>query len=342
MTENAIISAENLTKSYPTDVGLFRIFKKAPMVHALRNVSFNVYNEEVFGILGPNGAGKTTLVKILAGLIIQDSGTVNIFGKDTVKKSDFIRNRIGIITGDERGFYWRLTGKENLLFFGTLSNLPPKIIKERIPMLLDIVNLKDAANLMFKEYSSGMKTRLQLARAMLTDPDILLLDEPTKSLDLEGREKFIQLLQNPILNKKPTVILATHSLSEAERLCSRYIILKKGEKVITGDITDIRKFLRLNNHIFLSISSPEHDVVKKVIEKIKAIPALKTIRVESSVPHADINLTYSDNSLSFIQQLLNTFKEEGKCEIVSLNLNSKDLKEIMHMLLELEKVKTDE
>ncbi len=342
MTENIIIAAENISKLYPSEVNLLHILKKPRMVHALSDVSFNVKENEVFGILGPNGAGKTTMVKILAGLIIQDSGSVTIYGKDTVKNSDLLRNRIGIITGDERGFYWRLTGKENLIFFGTLSNLSKKTLNERIPLLLDIVNLTSAGDLMFKEYSSGMKTRLQLARALLTDPDILLLDEPTKSLDIEGKEKFIKLLQHPVLGKKPTVILATHSLSEAENLCDRYMILKDGKKVIAGDISDIRKFLKLNNHISLSLSSSCKETLAKIVDRIKKIPSLQNIKEEYSFSLVNLNLGYSNNSVQFIHELVNTFKDEQDCEVISFNLNSKDLKEVMHILLDLDKVNINE
>ena len=117
MEENFVIKVEKVSKFYPTEVGLLHLFKKTPKIQALKDLSFLVKPQEIFGILGPNGAGKTTLVKILATLVLADQGKVTISGYDIFKQADQIKNNIGIITGDERGFYWRLTGKENLKFF---------------------------------------------------------------------------------------------------------------------------------------------------------------------------------------------------------------------------------
>lgn len=338
MEKNKVISVECISKFYPTEVGLMRIFKKARLIRALKSVSFNVYEEEVFGILGPNGAGKTTLIKILATLVLADTGKTTMFGYDVKQNPYDIKNKIGIITGDERGFYWRLTGRENLMFFGTLSNLSKTELKKKIPYLLDFVKLTKSKDIMFKEYSSGMKTRLQLARALLTKPEMLLLDEPTKSLDIEGKEKFKQLLKEPILGKKPTVILATHSLEEAEAVCDRYMILKKGEKVIEGDIEDIRNFLKLSNHITISFSARNTDDLKLIIKDIKNIKSLTSIEEKIIKNTADLNIRYKENPVDFLTTLIAFCKNVEGCEVLSLNVNSKDLKEIMHLILDIKKV----
>jgi ABC-2 type transport system ATP-binding protein len=157
-------------------------FAKTEVVDALRGVDLAVGKGEIFGLLGPNGAGKTTLLKILACLVLPDRGVARIDGMDVTRENE-VKRRIGLVHTDERSFYWRLSARENLRFFARLYDVPGRRIESRIDELLARVDMTEAADRPFSEYSSGMKQRVAITRALLHDPPILLMDEPTRSLD---------------------------------------------------------------------------------------------------------------------------------------------------------------
>lgn len=214
-------------------VFLGRLPKKT---EALKDVTLNVDRGEIFGILGPNGAGKTTLMKILATLIIPDRGIGSILGYDLIRDSRHIRRMVGLVTMSERSFYWRLTGRQNLNFFAALHNLTGRKKRQRIQSLLELVGLEDKADSEVMKYSSGQKQRLALARALLSDAEILLMDEPTQSLDPLAASAFVRMTVD-LLNGKEgkTIIWSTHNLKEAEETCARIAILHKGSLITSGN-----------------------------------------------------------------------------------------------------------
>src|SRR3990172_8165098 len=151
---------------------------------ALKNVNLQIRHGEIVALLGPNGAGKTTLLKILSTLVLPTSGTAYVKGYEIVRCEDDVKKSIGLVTGEERSFYWRLTGRQNLEFFAALYGLRPDEAKPRIDALLEQLDLSAAADNMFYSYSSGMKQKLALVRGLLCNPAVLFLDEPTKSVDV--------------------------------------------------------------------------------------------------------------------------------------------------------------
>jgi ABC-2 type transport system ATP-binding protein len=172
---------------------LSRPFAASEQVRALRGVDLEVREGEIFGLLGPNGAGKTTLLKILSCLVLPDRGSAKVAGHD-VEDERRVKPEIGLVNTDERSFYWRLNARENLSFFAVLYGVPRNRRAARIDELLARVDLLDAADRPFSGYSSGMKQRMAIARALLHDPPILLMDEPTRSLDPSsqlGLRRFI-------------------------------------------------------------------------------------------------------------------------------------------------------
>ncbi|NND71463.1 MAG: ABC transporter ATP-binding protein [Rhodothermales bacterium] len=210
---------------------------KSSSVHALDDVSLTVTKGEVFGLLGPNGAGKTTLVKILLGLVTQSSGNASIRGIDTRKFE--ARKPIGFLAENHR-FPGFLTGAQLLMYYGQLSGVDRSYIKKRIPVLLDQVNMAKWANTRIKKYSKGMMQRLGLAQALINDPDVVFLDEPTDGVDPVGRLEIRRIL-NWLGDQGTTVFLNSHLLSEVEQVCDRVAILNNGAVLAEGSISDLTK-----------------------------------------------------------------------------------------------------
>jgi ABC-2 type transport system ATP-binding protein len=240
------IEGFNLEKSFAKKRTLKQLlsepFKPPQRVHALRGVDLHVKTGEIFGLLGPNGAGKTTLLKILSCLVLPDAGRAEIAGCD-VRQEDKVKPRLGLVHSDERSFYWRLTGRENLRFFARLYDVPGPRIDARIDELLRKVDLIDAAPRRFSDYSSGMKQRLAIARALLHNPPILLMDEPTRSLDPSASLSLRALIRDELKGRDgKTILLATHNLREAEALCDRIAILVEGTVRQVGTIAEVRRW----------------------------------------------------------------------------------------------------
>lgn len=207
---------------------------------ALRDVSFEVPRGSIFGLLGPNGAGKTTLLKILSCMILPTEGTARVGGSDTAKDTTAIKRMLGYVSSDERSFYWRLTGRENLQFFGSLYQLHGKDLADRIAYLLGRLEIEDQADKPFMEYSSGIKQRLAVVRALLHDPPILLLDEPTRSLDPISAKHLRRFISEELNGREgKTLLFATHNLQEAEQLCSEVVVLSAGRVLGSGRVEDL-------------------------------------------------------------------------------------------------------
>jgi len=216
--------------------------RRPEYVHALRGVSLSIAEGEIFGLLGPNGAGKTTLLKIFSCLVLPNRGTA-LVGGDATTRENLVKRKIGLIHSDERSFYWRLSARENLRFFARLYDVPGRAIEGRIDALLRRVDMDRAADRPFSEYSSGMKQRISIARALLHDPPILLMDEPTRSLDpassLALREFILEELSR---REGKTILLATHNLREAEVLADRIAILVRGRVRRVGTVPEVRRW----------------------------------------------------------------------------------------------------
>jgi len=213
---------------------------KAEETWALRDVTLQVPERSIFGLLGPNGAGKTTFLKILSCVVLPTSGGARVQGHDTRASDTRVKRVLGFVTSVERSFYWRLTGKENLQFFGSLHQMHGRALADRIAFLLERLDLTEQANKSFRDYSSGMKQRLAVARGLLHDPPILLLDEPTRSLDPISAKHLRRFLAEELNGKEgKTLLLATHNLQEAEQLCQRVAVLSRGRILGEGRVEDL-------------------------------------------------------------------------------------------------------
>ena len=228
------ISIDHVAKTYPVPFlrlkkALRRKFK--PPTEALRDISVEVGEGEIFGLIGPNGAGKTTLTKIIATLVQPTNGQVLVKGHDSVRDDEEVRRNVGLASAEERSFYWRLTAEQNLLFFARLYGLKDSVAKRRISELFALLQLEDLARRRFAEFSTGNKQRLGVARAMLANPPILLLDEPTRSLDPIAAARMRGMIKSLTQDdaKRVTVFLTSHNLTEVEELCDRVAVIGAGE-----------------------------------------------------------------------------------------------------------------
>lgn len=216
--------------------------KPAESVRALSDVTWEVRGGEFFGLLGENGAGKTTLFKILATLVIPDSGEAIVSGFDVARRPEKVRELLAPVIADERSLNWRLSARENMRLFAALHSLRGAAANRRIDELLELVKLVEAADRQVSGFSSGMKQRLLVARTLLAKPSVLLLDEPTRSLDPISAREFRRFLREDVaLAQGCTVLLATHNAEEAFELCDRVGVLHRGRLVAAGQTSELAR-----------------------------------------------------------------------------------------------------
>jgi ABC-2 type transport system ATP-binding protein len=237
MSDGSAIEVRNLVRLFESRKGFF--FAEKTTTEALKGVELTVERGAIFGLLGPNGAGKTTLTKILSTLLIPTSGTVNVLGRDVVEEATWLRSRIGLVLGGERGLYNRINARENLRYFADLYGIPPGEREGRITEVLERVDLSWASDRRVEEYSRGMKQKLHIARGILHRPEILFLDEPTIGLDPKSARETRKLIRSLVADGV-TIFLTTHYMFEAEELCPRVAVLSKGKIVANDTMAGLR------------------------------------------------------------------------------------------------------
>lgn len=205
---------------------------------AVKDVSFDVSEGEIFGLLGPNGAGKTTTLRMISGMLKPSEGDVFINGFSMNGETIKAKTSLGFLTGD-MNLYERLTPYELLEYFGNLYNVPAPSLKSRIEELIEKFKINDFADRLCGKLSTGQKQRVAIARTIIHDPAVIVLDEPTTGLDIMASEMIIDFMKTMATEHKRTIIFSTHNLSEVERLCNRVAIIHKGELITEGTISEI-------------------------------------------------------------------------------------------------------
>lgn len=244
---------------------------------AVEDVSLQIAQGELFGLLGQNGAGKTTLIKMLCTALLPSSGQASVAGYDVVRQSQQVRERIGLVSGEERSFYWRLTGRQNLEFFAALYHIPPAQARRRIDDLIGRVGMADHADRPFQSYSTGMRQKLAIARGLLSEPLVLFMDEPTRSLDPISAQAVRRFVTEYIIGELGrTVILATHSMAEAEELCDRVALVRTGRVVAQGSIAQLRQALHYGFHCDLRLRHMPPDL-PAVLQRLPGVLRLDVV-----------------------------------------------------------------
>ncbi len=274
------ISIDNLSKTYPVPLAKLKAFlrrKTTAPVEALRAVSFEVPRGEIFGLIGRNGAGKTTLTKIVATLVQPTSGSVAVNGYDSVNDDEKVRMQLGLAGAEERSFYWRLTAEQNLLFFARLFGLRDRVAKERISELMTRLDLQDTARRRFGELSTGNKQRLSVARALLPRPSVLLLDEPTRSLDPLAATRMRELIKSLAEEEPPVTILFTsHNLAEVETLCNRVAVIARGSIQALDTPRNLRSLSNPSEVVHLKIAGLTAERAERLLAPVLQNPEIVT------------------------------------------------------------------
>ena len=227
--------------------------RSPPEYHvAVKGVSFDIKAGEIFGLLGPNGAGKTTTIKMLCTLLEPSGGTATLNGYDVVREAGLVRQSLGAVLTGERSIYWKLTGRENLEYFAALYHIPRPVAKRRIAELLERLDLVNRADELVERYSSGMKQRVAIAKALLPNPPILLLDEPTIGLDPQSARNLRELILETRAEGR-TVLLTTHYMEEADQLSDRVGIIDGGEVIALDTPAELKRAIQQQDILQLEV-----------------------------------------------------------------------------------------
>lgn len=221
--------------------GLTKIFndKKRGKVVAVNDLGFNCQKGQIFGLLGPNGAGKTTTLRILATMMVPTKGKVRLNGFDVVKESNKVRKEIGFLSS-ETGLYDRFTPRETIRFFGQINGIEDKVIEKRIAKIFHSLDMEDFQDVRVGKLSTGMKQKLSIARCIIHNPSVLILDEPTVGLDIITARVVTDYVKS-FREEGKCIIYSTHIMREAEKLCDVIAIIHKGNLVAQGTLDELKK-----------------------------------------------------------------------------------------------------
>ena len=253
-------------------------------VVAVDGVSLDAARGEILGLLGPNGAGKTTTVSIVAGLVRADSGQVRIGGKPLGGDSDPTKRKLGLVPQD-LALYDELPARDNLALFAALYGISGGAARQAMGAALDLVGLADRAGHRVKDFSGGMKRRLNLAAALLHDPEVLLLDEPTAGVDPQSRNAIFDNLET-LRDRGKTLVYTTHYMEEAERLCDRLVVIDHGKVIAAGTLQDLYRSLPASNLLAIEL---EHADRPLPLDQLGALPEVRSVARNNGVLKVGVN-----------------------------------------------------
>ncbi|WP_095645994.1 ABC transporter ATP-binding protein [Methanosarcina spelaei] len=264
-------------------IHLSKFFGKENQIRAVDNLNLQVRKGEVFGFVGPNGAGKTTTMKMLIGLLEPSEGSGKVAGFDIVREIINIREQTGVLP-EPAGFYDNLTARQNLRFYAKLYNIGPEVREKRIVGLLETVDLTRAIDQKIGGFSTGMRKRFGLAQALINEPLVLFLDEPTSGIDPLGAQMMRDLIKDLNRSKGVTVFLSSHSMEEVQEICDRIAIIARGKLLAVGSVEDLRDIVRAKEgvHYLLEV---EDIPLSEAAEAIKKVEGVQDLEIQDRTLH---------------------------------------------------------
>jgi ABC-2 type transport system ATP-binding protein len=297
------IVARDLRRTFRKRKGWFR---SSETVEAVRGISFEIPRGTIFGMVGPNGAGKTTTIKMLSTLLVPTGGTATVDGWDVVTNEVAVRRRLGVLFGGDRGLYNQLSGSENLRYFGRLYGMDDRAIRDRSSLLLERVQLTDRASERVESYSRGMKQRLHIAKTLLHEPAVAILDEPTIGLDPGAAIEVRQLIADLVPDH--TVLLTTHDMYEADLLCRELAIVDRGVIVASGSPADLKAHTSVDRRVVITLADDRPDSVASAGERLSTLPAVTKVHHDDAVGTVTLRCT---DTTAALDQALATLREIG-------------------------------
>ncbi len=304
-----------------------RPFYKKTYVHAVQDVNFSIGQGEIFGLLGPNGAGKTTTVKMLSGLVKPDSGKVIVGGLEVERNRKKVLEKVGVVLEGTRTSIWPLTPMENLAYYGNLKNVKGSVLKKRSHELLDFIGLKDKKNTEVRHMSRGQKQKLAICIALIADPQVLLLDEPTTGLDVQSsraiKDKIIEMTRT----QGKSVLVTTHDMHVAQELCDRIGIIDKGKLVACKSTQELLGNFSGQVYVFQLDREPD-------VNALEQIPGVVSVTTELTAegPTAVINLEPSAETRSRALYAITAAFDQGNYELCGITQRQQNLESVFLQL----------
>ena len=278
MSRTTLVPAENVPEG-GSMIRVESLTKKFGDFTAVDDVSFEVKKGEIFGLLGPNGAGKSTTLRILSTLARPTKGTASIGGYDIVKDDTEVRKLIGIVS-EKMIMYDRLTARENLWFFGSLFEIPGDVLTQRIDELLELVQLTKWKNALVGTFSTGMRQRMNVVRALLNMPRVLFLDEPTLGLDPQSSVEIREFVKKLNRENGTTIIVTTHTMVDADMLCDRIAIIDHGKVVALDTSTNLKKLITGGDNTILKLGVA--NLTADLLETLRTLDCVRSVSQENS------------------------------------------------------------
>jgi ABC-2 type transport system ATP-binding protein len=297
------IHARDLSRTFYPRQGFFR--KGDPMV-AVDRVNLNVEAGTIFGLLGPNGAGKTTTIKMLSTLLIPTSGAASVAGFNVSSQEHEVRQRLGVLLGGDRGLYGKISAADNLRFFATLYGVPQSDVEDRVQSLLRLTGLSHRQSERVEGFSRGMKQRMHLARALIHEPDVVILDEPTIGLDPDAAVQLRNVVRSLVPHK--TVLLTTHYLAEADDLCDRIAIIDGGRIIAEDTPQGIKRLVGSGEVLEILVRGEPGEMTLEAL-RMSSAPAPVRCRVNDETRTTTIEI--SDESLELSERVVPILIADG-------------------------------
>lgn len=317
------VEVRSLSKTFTTKEGpLFRKTQKS--VTALDDVNFSVKKGEIFGLLGPNGAGKTTSIKAICTLIQPTSGEVYVNGHNVVKDAQRARQDLGVMLTGDRTLYWKLSGRENLEYFAALYHMGGATAKQRIEQLLKLVGLDERQNTLVENYSTGMRIRLSFAKAILHEAPVILLDEPTMSLDPQSARLVREIIRD-LRKEGCSILLTTHYMEEADQLSDRVAIIDHGKIIAMAPPGELKETV-LKSEI---IEIEAQNINPQVVEKLRGIPSISEVvsTIDDAAAQKGVIKVHASDGKHVIPEMLGILVK-GDVEISNVKVATPTLEDV--------------